>query len=283
MFCPKCGAQIKEGSAFCGSCGAKVEQQPAAAPQAPQKKKSRITWGSVLTFVIAFIVFFAARRLASGAWDLVFGKNEATSPTPAIAVPSLQLQTPKPVPSFPTATTQPVATPAPTATPTPAPTATPALAPAQEPVQDYWDWQMADESEIRDMMKYYLTGKDASTGYRVAFFMDEKGEHGGYYFWQRSDYRIEHDYQVGSLFYSYQIGSLEEIGDDYIVVVSERGRTTITLDQDRSDSVLFNTDALDYFPKGVRLYKDNTGKEDVLKHLLSINETLKIFAGIEGN
>lgn len=280
MFCPKCGAQIKDGSAFCGNCGAKIEQQAAAAPKAPEKKKRKVTWASVLGFIIAFIVFFAARRLASGALDLVFGKDEVPSPTPAIAVPSFQIQAPQqPLPSSPPATAKPAATPA----PTPAPTATPALAPAQEPVQDYWDWQMADESEIRDMMKYYLTGRDSATGYRVAFFMDEKGEHGGYYFWQRSDVRIEHDYQVGSLFYSYQIGSLEEIGDDYIVVVSNRGRTTITLDQDRADSVLFNTDALDYFPKGVRLYKDNTGKEDVLKHLLSINETLKIFAGIEGN
>lgn len=267
MICPKCGAQIRDGSAFCSNCGAKVEQQAPAAPQAPQKKKSRLTWRSVLSFVITFIVFFAARRLASGAWDLVFGRKDAPSPTPAIAVPSIQIQTPQPVQSLPAVTVNPVTTPA----------------PAPEPVQDYWDWQMADESEIRDMMKYYLTGEDATTGYRVAFFMDEKGEHGGYYFWQRSDYNIEHDFQVGTLFYSYQIGSLAEVGDDYVVVLSNRGRTTITLEPDRSDSVLFNTDALDYFPNGVRLYKDNTGKDDVLNHLLSINKTLKIFAGIEGN
>ena len=129
------------------------------------------------------------------------------------------------------------------------------------------------------MLKYYLTGVDKQTGNRVAFFMDEKGEHGGYYFWQRSDKSIERDYQIGDLFYSYQIGSIVEIGDDYVVVLSKRGRTTITLDVDRSDSVLFNTSALDYFPNGVRLYKDDTEKDWVQHHLLAINKALKRMPG----
>ena len=35
MFCPNCGNQIPEGSAFCGNCGTKVEA-PAAPQPAPQ-------------------------------------------------------------------------------------------------------------------------------------------------------------------------------------------------------------------------------------------------------
>lgn len=34
MFCPNCGAQLPEGSAFCGNCGTKMNAAPEAAPVA---------------------------------------------------------------------------------------------------------------------------------------------------------------------------------------------------------------------------------------------------------
>lgn len=34
MFCPQCGSQLPDGSAFCGKCGAQLGAAPASAPVA---------------------------------------------------------------------------------------------------------------------------------------------------------------------------------------------------------------------------------------------------------
>jgi len=34
MFCPKCGNQLPDGSAFCGKCGVQLGQSKTAAPTA---------------------------------------------------------------------------------------------------------------------------------------------------------------------------------------------------------------------------------------------------------
>lgn len=66
MFCPKCGAQIPDGSAFCGSCGEKFNTQPQDQPkaQAPVQLKmpplaTTIKFGvAILAFIFGFLPWF---------------------------------------------------------------------------------------------------------------------------------------------------------------------------------------------------------------------------------
>ena len=44
MFCPKCGAQIPDGSLFCGACGASIEppgRRSVTLPTAPTERLKR--------------------------------------------------------------------------------------------------------------------------------------------------------------------------------------------------------------------------------------------------
>lgn len=73
MFCPKCGSEIAEGSAFCGKCGAPVGAQAAGAAQAgsaqgaagaavggtPALKKNGAKIGAVAAAVVVVVVLVA--------------------------------------------------------------------------------------------------------------------------------------------------------------------------------------------------------------------------------
>lgn len=74
MFCPKCGSEIAEGSAFCGKCGAPVNAQAAgAAPAgsaqgaasggagagAPVPKRSGAKIGAIAAVVVVAVVLVA--------------------------------------------------------------------------------------------------------------------------------------------------------------------------------------------------------------------------------
>lgn len=72
MFCPKCGAQIPDGSAFCPTCGeqfnAQPQEQPAPAPQQPAKApafavppvKTLVKLGiALLAFIFGFLPWFS--------------------------------------------------------------------------------------------------------------------------------------------------------------------------------------------------------------------------------
>ncbi len=74
MFCPKCGSEIAEGSAFCGKCGAPVGAQAGgAAPAgseaaaaadgagapAPAPKKNGAKIGAIAAVVVVVVVLVA--------------------------------------------------------------------------------------------------------------------------------------------------------------------------------------------------------------------------------
>ncbi|WP_452039254.1 DUF6273 domain-containing protein [Adlercreutzia rubneri] len=73
MFCPKCGSEIAEGTAFCGKCGAPVGAQAAGAAQAgsaqgaagaavggtPALKKNGAKIGAVAAAVVVLVVLVA--------------------------------------------------------------------------------------------------------------------------------------------------------------------------------------------------------------------------------
>lgn len=67
MFCPNCGAQVPDGSAFCGSCGARLGGAPQApqqsvyqqAPQQTAKQKKKISKGKVALIAVAAVAVVA--------------------------------------------------------------------------------------------------------------------------------------------------------------------------------------------------------------------------------
>ena len=67
MFCPNCGAQVPDGSAFCGSCGARLGGAPQApqqsvyqqAPQQTAKPKKKISKGKVALIAVAAVAVVA--------------------------------------------------------------------------------------------------------------------------------------------------------------------------------------------------------------------------------
>lgn len=61
MFCPKCGSEIAEGSAFCGKCGAPAGAQAgdAAVGGAPAAKKSGARIGAIAAVAVVAVVLVA--------------------------------------------------------------------------------------------------------------------------------------------------------------------------------------------------------------------------------
>ena len=67
MFCPNCGAQLPDGSAFCGSCGARLGGAPQApqqsvyqqVPQQTAKPKKKISKGKVALIAVAAVAVVA--------------------------------------------------------------------------------------------------------------------------------------------------------------------------------------------------------------------------------
>lgn len=91
MFCPKCGAQIPDGSRFCGSCGSPIEakQNPAPVPPATGVPASglgtmargnadllrlvRIACGAVLIVGFFLPAFDLAGFLSVSGFQMTFG------------------------------------------------------------------------------------------------------------------------------------------------------------------------------------------------------------------
>lgn len=83
MFCPKCGKEVQEGSAFCGSCGAKVGTAArsvtltpasaadgvAAAAVAPKKGKGKAIAVAVVAVIVVAIVAILCMN--------IFGENDS--------------------------------------------------------------------------------------------------------------------------------------------------------------------------------------------------------------
>ncbi len=47
MFCPKCGAEVKEGSEFCGKCGTSLKRlisEEKKRPHSPEGDHSHRSW-----------------------------------------------------------------------------------------------------------------------------------------------------------------------------------------------------------------------------------------------
>ncbi len=68
MYCPKCGAQVDQGSSYCQKCGAAVEQPVVAQPQGatappmsgqvvPVTKTSGMAIASLVLGLVGFFVF----------------------------------------------------------------------------------------------------------------------------------------------------------------------------------------------------------------------------------
>ncbi|MBE6587670.1 MAG: zinc ribbon domain-containing protein [Ruminococcaceae bacterium] len=78
MFCPKCGTNVAEGSAFCPSCGAQLAQpeQPTQPTQPfqqqPQTPELPMKW---FKFLIYFALFAGAAVNAINGFSMLFGKS----------------------------------------------------------------------------------------------------------------------------------------------------------------------------------------------------------------
>lgn len=79
MFCPKCGSQLPDGSAFCGKCGVQLGQSKTAAPTA--RVSSARPGGSVSPASIAAAVLAAIAIIVSllGWFDVYPGYASLTS------------------------------------------------------------------------------------------------------------------------------------------------------------------------------------------------------------
>lgn len=97
MFCPKCGANIQDGSSFCTSCGASIV--PKRQGSVPKKKRKSKWW---IWLIVAFVIIG------------IIGNNGEPKDTKTVETTS----TPK-------ATSAPKATPKPTPQATPEPSAAP--------------------------------------------------------------------------------------------------------------------------------------------------------------
>lgn len=75
MFCPKCGAQIPDGSRFCGSCGSPIEakQNPAPVPPATGVFGSHVDgeFLNILLLAPGVLVLVSALALVNKAGDIL--------------------------------------------------------------------------------------------------------------------------------------------------------------------------------------------------------------------
>lgn len=91
MFCPKCGAQLEDGSVFCGNCGTKISPEDAAATAVPAEKplvsfavgkmnfrivKGNIDFIGCIAAIVAFIALFLPYVTVSAN---IFGMKEKQS------------------------------------------------------------------------------------------------------------------------------------------------------------------------------------------------------------
>ena len=235
---------MPEGSSFCPKCGARQENAPAS--EAAKPKASGRTRGFFMTVVLFFLVFFVARQLSSGAWDLSFGSKSAPAPTLApFVTPSFS----DPVAAMPAVSMSPL----PAQTPTPVPT------------PEYWNWVAASDDEIRAIMANFLCGEDPVNGYTVVFFCDDTLVRGGYFYWLSTP-----EYFRGG----YAIGTMTDGAGDAILILGNEGQDTIRFQTDQADSVLFFIEGNQDFPNGVRLYRDDSLRDSTLDFFLSRKHTL---------
>ena len=82
MFCEKCGASLEEGTLFCTSCGAKVgEAAPAAAPEAPAKKKGLKPNNKLIGLIAGGVAALAVIILLV---SLIFGRSAKATAKQAV-------------------------------------------------------------------------------------------------------------------------------------------------------------------------------------------------------
>ena len=76
MFCPKCGANLKDGSRFCSKCGCSIggpgySMQPGTLPVPPKKKKGKT--GLIIFLAVLLVLLIAG--LGMGIFYYINEKN----------------------------------------------------------------------------------------------------------------------------------------------------------------------------------------------------------------
>lgn len=99
MVCPKCKAQVQDGSKFCQNCGQKLEQ-----PQQQPKYKQESKFVRIVKPIVIVFLCFVAYSIRYGGFIEIGHPNATATPT---------------VQATATATRKPTATPKPSATPKP--------------------------------------------------------------------------------------------------------------------------------------------------------------------
>lgn len=93
MFCPKCGNQIEDGSAFCGKCGANVGQRGAAAPgetspagspslQGMAAAKPFMTKTRLIAILLGFVIVVVAILIVYTVFFAPYSIDEKRYPDP---------------------------------------------------------------------------------------------------------------------------------------------------------------------------------------------------------
>lgn len=260
-FCPKCGARLEEGDVFCANCGAKlVKSEPVSAgavPPAPERGETRNRENKSGGKVTRFLVMALVALLTYGGGRLLGGQmakgNKVAQPT-----------------AVPLAINPPIATLAPVPTPLSgeamdALLAVPTLPPVQS--QAHWNCLEADDSAISAAMTLFWYGSDSATGADCAFFMNNEGTRGGYYWWKRTS----ESFQA-----SFDMGELEDYGSDTegYVISWDGEKTRITLGVHDDGSIDFNFGSGEYIRGSMRLYLEDAHRQEVLNMILNYKHTL---------